>query len=64
MKFNREQFARNEIELALESLKVNPDNELQRDRVAFWAIKLNNLDLAREYGTSKKMKKIIEQWKS
>lgn len=63
MKFNREEFAKNEIELAKRSLEVNPNNELQRDRIAFWAIKLNDRELAEEYGTSLKMQKVLERWR-
>lgn len=63
MKNNKEEFAKNEIALALENLKINPDNELQRDRVAYWALKLGDIELALEYGTSTKMRKILEEWR-
>lgn len=62
MAFDREQFGRTEIELGLQLLKIDPHDQKQKDRVAYWAIKLNEPKLAKKYSTSTKMKAMYQTW--
>lgn len=54
-------YARREIELAKEYLKLNPDNSSQKDRLAWWSAYLGDFETAHEYAVSPKVKDYIRQ---
>lgn len=59
-KRNRE-YALREIELAKAFLAVNPENKVQKDRLAWWSACLGDFETAREYAVSKKVTDFIKE---
>jgi len=64
MNFNKEAFAKAEIELGLQNLKLDPTDQKQKDRIAYWAIKIGDTKLAKKYSTSPKMKAMFKVYES
>lgn len=56
-----EKYCQNEIELAKLYLKSNPDDESQKDRLAYWSAKLGDFDTADSYASSDKCKALVNQ---
>lgn len=57
-------YAKNEVELAKGILARDPDNEVQKDRLAWWSAYLGDLETASKYAVSNKTKKYIESCKT
>ena len=61
MKFNVEEYGRNEIKLGKQLLKLDPSNLLQHDRVCYWALKFGDLKLAKRHAKTPKMKAKVKE---
>lgn len=55
------EYAAREIKLARSYLELNPEDEVQKDRLAWWSAYLGDLVTAREYAVSQKVKDYINQ---
>lgn len=64
MNRKNKEYAQNEINLGLECLKNNPNDQIQKDRVAYWSLVLGDLSLAEKYASSEKMDFLINQYKN
>jgi hypothetical protein len=53
------QYANNEVNLAKSYLQLNPEDEVQKDRLAWWSAFLGDLDTAKQYAVSDKVKEYI-----
>lgn len=57
----RKKYAQNEVALARLYLETNPDDDVQKDRLAWWSAVLGDLETAKEHAVSDKVKQYIEQ---
>lgn len=61
MATRREKYAQREVALAKAYLEVNPNDADQRDRLAWWSAELGDLETAKQYAVSDKVKQFISQ---
>jgi hypothetical protein len=58
--FNQQQYAENEITLAKAILSTNPDDKLNMERLAYWSLKLGDMETAKKFaGDSPKINGLI-----
>lgn len=60
----KQQYASREISLARQALESNPDDTLQKDRLAWWSAYLSDFSTAELFAQSEKVKSYIEQCKT
>lgn len=53
------QYAKNEIALAKSYLDLKPEDEVQKDRLAWWSAFVGDLETANQYAVSDKVKSYI-----
>lgn len=54
------EYANREIKLAKSYLETNPENEVQKDRLAWWSAYLGDYETAKEFAVSDSVKEYIE----
>lgn len=64
MKFNNDNYANTEVELASQLLDKNPQDTLQIERIVYWAAYLGNFELAEKWANSEKTFDTIKEFKN
>lgn len=59
MKFNIKSYAESEVELARFRVERNPDDQSQKDRLAYWLAELGQKEEAMKYASQE----IKDRWK-
>lgn len=54
-------YARQEIGLAKSALEKNPDNDIQKDRLAWWSAYLGDIETAWQYAVSDHVKAYVKR---